>query len=177
MKVAKNEHLTLILGGARSGKSNFAESLVLQSGLEPVYVATATADDAEMKTRIEKHAKARAGLWQLIEEQTAISRIFYSAQSGQILLVDCLTLWLSNLVFAGKNVETEAETMLNAARRSAARIVFVSNEIGMGLVPDNALGRRFRDQQGALNQRVAALSDQVFFVAAGLPLALKGALP
>jgi adenosylcobinamide kinase/adenosylcobinamide-phosphate guanylyltransferase len=164
---------TLVLGGACSGKSAYAERLVLQSGFTPIYIATATAGDGEMGERIAHHRDRRGPGWLTIEEPLAlVATLQREAAQGRAILVDCLTLWLSNLMFAERAIEAETEALC-AALATLPAIVLVSNEIGMGLVPDTPLGRRFRDAQGRLNQAVAAAIPSVVFVAAGLPLALK----
>ena len=166
----------LVLGGARSGKSSFAEQMVMESGLEPVYVATARAGDAEMEERIAEHRMRRNSAWRTIEEPDALEKaLAMQAQAGRALLVDCLTLWLSNLILAGADIAARASALRDAVWAAPGLLVLVSNEVGLGLVPDNALGRRFRDAQGRLNQGVAAIADTVVFLAAGLPLYLKGA--
>lgn len=167
--------VTLVLGGARSGKSRHAERLVAESGLAPVYIATAAALDNEMGERIAHHRARRGEGWLTIEEQIALPEtIAREAGPARILLVDCLTLWLSNLTFAEHDIEAQTARLLAALRAAAGPVILVSNEIGLGLVPETALGRRFRDAQGRLNQAVAEAADRVLFVAAGLPLVLKG---
>lgn len=168
---------TLVLGGARSGKSAYAEGLVRASGLARLYLATATAGDAEMSARIARHRADRAqDGWRTIEEPLSLAdALAAEASVGAAILVDCLTLWLSNLMLAEADLEAATAGLLAALRRSPGPIVLVSNEVGLGLVPETALGRRFRDAQGRLNQAVAAAVPQVVFVAAGLPLRLKGA--
>jgi adenosylcobinamide kinase/adenosylcobinamide-phosphate guanylyltransferase len=165
---------TLVLGGARSGKSAFAEKLVADSGLKPVYLATATAGDDEMRARIAQHRARRGEGWTTIEEPLALTEtLSRQATDGRAVLVDCLTLWLSNVMLAGRPVEDETAALCAALRLAAGPVVLVTNEVGMGLVPETPLGRRFRDAAGHLNQAVAALADRVIFVAAGLPLMLK----
>jgi adenosylcobinamide kinase / adenosylcobinamide-phosphate guanylyltransferase len=167
--------VTLILGGARSGKSQYAEKLVALSGLTPVYVATAAALDDEMGERIVHHRDRRGGQWITIEEQFALAEtIAREARPDRILLVDCLTLWLSNLTFAEREIPAEQARLVAQLGDCPGPVILVSNEIGMGLVPETALGRRFRDAQGRLNQGVAEVATRVVFVAAGLPLVLKG---
>jgi adenosylcobinamide kinase/adenosylcobinamide-phosphate guanylyltransferase len=167
--------ITLVLGGARSGKSAYAEDLVLASRLEPLYVATAEAGDAEMAERIGHHRQRRGPAWRTVEEPLELeSALGRHASEGRAVLVDCLTLWLSNLMHAGHDPSERGAALCQAAQRASGRLVFVSNEVGLGLVPDTPLGRRFRDAQGRLNQAVAQASDRVVFVAAGLPLYLKG---
>lgn len=165
---------TLVLGGARSGKSAFAETLVSDSGLAPVYLATATAGDDEMKARIAQHRKQRGDGWRTVEEPLAlIDALTRDSKSGQVVLVDCLTLWLSNLMHAGRDPDIETRRLTRFLGVALHPVVFVSNEVGMGLVPETPLGRAFRDAQGRLNQAVAAAVPNVAFVAAGLPLWLK----
>jgi adenosylcobinamide kinase/adenosylcobinamide-phosphate guanylyltransferase len=165
---------TLVLGGARSGKSTFAERLVRDSGLGPIYVATATAGDDEMRERIARHRAQRGDGWRTVEEPLALlDCLAREAAPERAVLVDCLTLWLSNLMHAGQDEEAEMCKLAAWLPQAAGPIVLVSNEVGLGLVPETPLGRRFRDAQGRLNQRIAAAVDSVVFVAAGLPLRLK----
>lgn len=163
--------ITLILGGARSGKSR--RGLELASISPKRFVATAEALDAEMGKRIALHQGERGTDWGLIEEPIEISKIIEAHSQGSIL-IDCLTLWLSNLLHYERDVEEETERLIAALTRSQKKIVFVSNELGLSIAPENALARRFRDLQGRLNQRVAEVADRVEFVAAGLPMVLKG---
>ena len=166
----------LVLGGARSGKSAYAEALVEESALEPVYLATAEAGDAEMAERIAHHRARRGPSWRTIEEPRRLeAALTDTAGPGRAVLVDCLTLWLSNLTLSGADPETRGRALCEMACSLPGLVVFVSNEVGMGLVPDTPLGRRFRDAQGRLNQAVAQAASSVVFVAAGLPLFLKGA--
>jgi adenosylcobinamide kinase / adenosylcobinamide-phosphate guanylyltransferase len=165
---------TLILGGARSGKSTFAEQIVRESGLERVYIATAVAGDAEMQSRIVHHRERRGIGWHTVEEPLhLVDTISREAVGGRILLVDCLTLWLSNLMHAEADTARETTRLIAALEGVACPVVLVSNEVGLGLVPETSLGRQFRDEQGRLNQLVAAVVGSVAFVAAGLPLWLK----
>lgn len=165
---------TLVLGGARSGKSAFAERLARDSGLTPVYLATADAGDDEMKARIAQHRTRRGENWRTVEEPLALVDVLTrESKSGSIVLVDCLTLWLSNLMHAQRDPDIEARRLTRFLGVALHPIVFVSNEVGMGLVPDTPLGRAFRDAQGRLNQTIAAAVPNVAFVAAGLPLWLK----
>jgi adenosylcobinamide kinase / adenosylcobinamide-phosphate guanylyltransferase len=171
--------LTLVLGGARSGKSRHAEALVESTAAEAVYLATAEAADAEMAARIERHRArrdtARGGTaWLTVEEPLDLLRCLRDlARPGRPILVDCLTLWLSNLLLAGRDVAQEIARLGGAATALTGPVVFVANEVGLGIVPENALARAFRDHAGALNQSIATLSDRVILVAAGLPLVLK----
>ncbi len=165
---------TLVLGGARSGKSTFAESLVRDSGLSGVYLATATAGDDEMQLRIAEHRTQRGSGWTTIEEPMAlVETLAREATRGRAVLVDCLTLWLSNLMFAERDVALESRRLADHLRTVQTPIVLVSNEVGLGLVPETPLGRAFRDAQGRLNQVIAAAAPAVVFIAAGLPLWLK----
>jgi adenosylcobinamide kinase/adenosylcobinamide-phosphate guanylyltransferase len=167
-------HPTLVLGGARSGKSRFAERLARDSGLIRIYLATATAGDAEMQARIAHHRAQRGDGWRTVEEPLAlVEALSREAGEDRIVLVDCLTLWLSNLMHAARNVETEAKALAEWLRATPHPVLLVSNEVGLGLVPETPLGRDFRDAQGRLNQVVAAAVPNVAFIAAGLPLWLK----
>jgi adenosylcobinamide kinase/adenosylcobinamide-phosphate guanylyltransferase len=167
------QNLSLILGGASSGKSAYAERLAITSGLSPVYLATGQAGDGEMATKIARHQARRGPEWQLIEAPLDLLLPLQGAGAGQVVLLDCLTLWLSNQLEAGRDMEAETTRLLGAIASSKAQVIAVSNELGLGLVPTTPLGRAFRDAQGQLNQRVAAAAASVTFVAAGLPLSLK----
>jgi adenosylcobinamide kinase/adenosylcobinamide-phosphate guanylyltransferase len=165
---------TLVLGGARSGKSALAERLVRDSGLERVYLATGSAGDAEMGERIARHRAQRGDGWRTVEEPIAVVDVIArEASAHRALLVDCLTLWLSNVMHAERDAESAARDLAMALANAGGPVVLVSNEVGLGLVPETPLGRRFRDAQGRLNQAVAAVVPNVVFVAAGLPLWLK----
>jgi len=166
--------LTLVLGGARSGKSRYAESLI--AGLTPpwIYVATAEPRDAEMAERIAAHRGRRSAFWQTIEAPHDLAGALADVPSGSPVLIDCLTLWLSNRMLAEADMDREIGDLEAALAEYEGVLVLVANEVGSGLVPDNALGRRFRDLQGTLNQRIAARADQVVLMVAGLPLFVKG---
>jgi adenosyl cobinamide kinase/adenosyl cobinamide phosphate guanylyltransferase len=170
---AASSRLTLVLGGAGSGKSRYAESLVMAQPAPWLYVATAEARDSEMAARVAVHQGRRGPSWTTVETPRDIAGAL-AANANTPALVDCLTLWLSNVLLADADVDAEIEHLDGALARAAAPIVLVANEVGSGIVPDNALGRRFRDLQGLLNQRIAARADRVFLVVAGLPLTLKG---
>jgi adenosylcobinamide kinase / adenosylcobinamide-phosphate guanylyltransferase len=167
--------LTLVLGGARSGKSRYAERLVEAAAAAGTYCATAKPGDAEMAARIAAHRARRGAFWRTVETTVALAdTVIAEADPARPLLIDCLTLWLSNLLMAGAAIDEECATLRAALRDAAGPVVLVANEVGLGLVPGTPLGRRFRDAAGHLNQEIAAIADRVVFVAAGLPLVLKG---
>jgi adenosylcobinamide kinase/adenosylcobinamide-phosphate guanylyltransferase len=171
--------VTLVLGGARSGKSTHAEKLATGSvhGASPhpaVYIATAEAGDVEMATRIMAHRARRGTGWTTIEEPMKLAEAIVSAAAhGQPILVDCLTLWLSNLMHAGADIDEATDDVVRSLDDHKSPVVFVSNELGLGLVPETPLGRSFRDAMGRLNMRIADRADRVIFMAAGLPLVMK----
>jgi len=168
--------VTLVLGGARSGKSRYAEALCRAAGGERIYVATAEARDAEMRARVARHRAERAGDgWRTIEETMDLSGVLRrEAAADRVLLVDCLTLWLTNHLLAGSDIGSEIDALVDAVTAPAGRLVLVANEVGFGIVPENRLARQFRDHAGRLNQRIAAVADEVTLVVAGLPVAVKG---
>lgn len=167
----------LVVGAQRSGKSRYAEGLVAASGLAPVYLAVATAGDGEMAARIGTHRKRRGEGWRTVEEPFDIAAaIAREAGAGNAILVECLTLWLSNLMGAERDIDTATDGLIAALERAAGPVVLVSNEVGAGIIPDNALARRYADALGTLNQRVAEVADRVVLVAAGQPLLLKPTL-
>ena len=167
--------LTLVLGGARSGKSRYAERLVLASDLEPVYLATAQPLDDELARRIAEHRSRRGAAWRTVEEPLdlpgALAR--HAAAPGRAVLVDCLTLWLTNLMVAGRDVADETGRLLRGLDGLPAPVVLVSNEVGQGVVPANAMARAFVDSAGRLHRDLAARADAVTLLVAGLPLHLK----
>ena len=166
--------LSLFWAVARSGKSRFAESLVERSGLDPVYVATAAAGDTEMVDRIAHHRARRGDRWTTIEEPVDLcGTLVENATADAAVLVDCLTLWITNLMMHDADVGAETERLAAQIPDLAGPVVFVSNEVGLGIVPENAMARAFRDHAGRLHQQVAEYAEQVFFIAAGLPMALK----
>jgi adenosylcobinamide kinase / adenosylcobinamide-phosphate guanylyltransferase len=165
--------LTLVIGGARSGKSRYAESLVTALPPPWIYAATGQGLDAEMTARIAAHRARRGAGWTTVEAPRDLAAAL-TAHAKAPMLVDCLTLWLSNLMMAEAQIEPEIDRLVQALAEATAPVVLVANEVGSGIVPDNALARRFRDLQGGLNQRIAAQADQVVLVVAGLPLYLKG---
>jgi adenosylcobinamide kinase / adenosylcobinamide-phosphate guanylyltransferase len=166
--------ITLVLGGARSGKSAYAESLITAHAPPWIYVATAQALDREMTERIAQHRAQRAGRWRTIEAPHDLAAAFETTPVSAPMLVDCLTLWVSNRMLADADIGAETVRLEGALARRAGPVVLVSNEVGFGIVPGNALARRFRDLQGGLNQRLAARADRVVLVVAGLPLIVKG---
>jgi adenosylcobinamide kinase / adenosylcobinamide-phosphate guanylyltransferase len=166
----------LVLGGARSGKSRYAESRIRAAGGERVYIATAQAFDDEMAERIAHHRADRGPGWRTLEAPIDLPEAIEAERgSGAPILIDCLTLWASNLILADADVDVATDRLLAALRAHSGPIALVSNEVGLGIVPDNALSRRFRDVTGRMNQAVAAAVDEVQFIAAGLPLVLKSA--
>jgi adenosylcobinamide kinase/adenosylcobinamide-phosphate guanylyltransferase len=165
--------LTLVLGGARSGKSRYAESLIVVLPPPWTFVATAEAGDAEMAERIALHRTRRCKEWQTVEAPHDLAAALARTESSASVLVDCLTLWLSNRMLAGADVEAETARLETVLAGRRAPVVLVSNEVGSGIVPDNALARRFRDLQGRLNQRMAARASRVVLMVAGLPLVVK----
>jgi adenosylcobinamide kinase/adenosylcobinamide-phosphate guanylyltransferase len=166
--------LTLVLGGARSGKSACAERLVEGAAGHGLYLATGTAGDEEMVERIRRHRARRGPSWTTVEEPLELAAALgRHAAPGRPVLVDCLTLWLSNIMAEGRNVAQEREQLLGALATASSPFVLVANEVGLGLVPATPLGRAFRDEAGWLNQTIAAAAQRVIFVAAGIPLTIK----
>lgn len=165
----------LILGGARSGKSRRAQLLAEQAGASRLFIATAEPFDQEMQDRVTRHQEERDESWSTLEVPLDLADALRSdtAREANVCLVDCLTVWLSNLMHYDRNVELECNRLCKVVAEHRTPIVMVSNEVGLGLVPDTPLGRQFRDAQGRLNQQVAAVCDTVEFVAAGLPILLK----
>jgi adenosylcobinamide kinase/adenosylcobinamide-phosphate guanylyltransferase len=163
----------LITGGARSGKSRFAERVTLSLGRPAIYIATAEAHDAEMAERIERHQSRRGAEWSTLAEPLAIPDALSDSDGGAPRLVDCLTLWLSNLMLAGRDWEAEVEALAELLPRLSTPVVFVTNEVGGGVVPENALARSFRDAAGLTNQRIAEACDELWLCVAGQPLKVK----
>ncbi|MCM2681143.1 bifunctional adenosylcobinamide kinase/adenosylcobinamide-phosphate guanylyltransferase [Echinimonas agarilytica] len=171
----------LVLGGARSGKSQFAENIIISTNAAPhqvTYVATATVIDDEMEHRIAHHQQSRPSGWALVEEPVSITKVLANKSSSEhLILVDCLTLWLNNLLFnelSDEQIERQVDALCDVIKSSSATIVLVSNEVGQGIVSDNALARRFVDLSGRMNQKLAQAVGTVVLVTAGLPLYLKG---
>jgi adenosylcobinamide kinase/adenosylcobinamide-phosphate guanylyltransferase len=169
----------LVLGGARSGKTAFAERLALRAGVKPAYLATAEALDGEMRDRVASHKASRGHRFATIEEPVALAdALIIASASHDVILVDCLTLWITNLLLANEDVAKHVgELVAVLVQLKAAKIVLVSNEVGLGIVPDNAMARTFRDLAGAAHQRLAEICDDVYFIVAGLPMTLKGEAP
>ncbi len=166
----------LVFGGARSGKSRYAQSLAEASGLQPVLIATAQAHDAEMAKRIARHAASRDARWTLVEEPAALAvALRREARKDRIVVVDCATLWLSNLLLKNDILPAATQDLAQTVARLAGPVIFVSNETGCGIVPENALARAFRDAQGLLNQALADACEAVVLVSAGIALRLKPA--
>lgn len=165
----------LILGGARSGKSRHAQSLAEAFDATLVFIATGEAHDAEMAARIDRHRTDRGARWRTVEAPLALAEaIRLSSAPDHLLLVDCLTLWTSNLMHAGRDVAEATAELIATLRAAPGPVILVANEVGLGIVPDNALARAFRDAAGQMNQAIAAAADRVTFVTAGLPMILKG---
>jgi adenosylcobinamide kinase/adenosylcobinamide-phosphate guanylyltransferase len=168
--------LTLVLGGARSGKSGFAqtqaEKLAGQAG-SLVMIATGQAFDEEMRQRIEQHRRERGEAWRTVEAPVDLAGALAELKPGDVAVVDCLTLWLSNLMMANMDLEAEASSLIAAAQTLKIPVWLVSNEVGLGIVPENAMARRFRDEAGRLHRRLAEIADHVVLVVAGLPMKLK----
>ncbi len=169
--------LTLVIGGAGSGKSSWAENHVIQTGYDRVYIATAQPWDDEMQAKITAHQQQRGNNWHTVDAPMDVMTPLGVARADQIVLLDCATMWLSNHLLAESDLAQEEDRFLDALTTCEAPVVVVTNEIGMSVVPENALARVFRDAQGRLNRRIAEKADLVVAVMAGLPLALKGQLP
>ncbi len=165
--------ITLVLGGARSGKSTYAESLALARN-HTVYIATAEIVDAEMANRVRHHRERRNKAWATLEEPLELAAAIRSVTAPDCaVLVDCLTLWLSNLMHAGRDIDAESEALLSCLQTVTNPVILVANEIGLGIVPDNRLAREFRDHAGRLHQGLAAIAQRVYFVVAGIPITVK----
>ena len=170
-----NGHI-LVLGGARSGKTGFAERLAMRAGESPLYLATAQALDAEMAERVRMHQQQRHKRFATLEEPIALSTALRAAaKTHDVILVDCLTLWITNLLGANDNVAAAVDELVATLPQiEDCKVILVSNEVGLGIVPDNAMARMFRDLAGAAHQRLAEICTEVHFVVAGLPMTLKG---
>lgn len=176
MSVDGHGGLTLVLGGARSGKSRFAEKLAAETGRQKMYLATSQALDDEMVKRIEKHRQDRGDEWALLEEPLELAAaLIDNSQADKVILVDCLTLWLSNLMMANRDVEKLSDELTDTLRglSDTSQVILVSNEVGQGIVPIEKMSRDFRDHAGRLHQELAQVCGHVWFVTAGLPQKLK----
>lgn len=175
-----NTRLVLVTGGARSGKSGLAIDIAEKSGGWPVYIATATAGDPEMAERIKKHRRERGSSWTTIEEPLDLRRVLAAMTRGEnAVVLDCLTLWLTNIMMEDEEdfelaADILSRELAKKLRELGGTVVVVSNEVGMGLVPDNQLARRFRDMAGQVNNLFARTADEVYLVVSGLPVKLKG---
>ncbi len=170
---AINPHLVLVLGGARSGKSSFAERRIATAPPPWTYIATAQALDEEMRERIDRHRASRSSGWTNVEAPHDLAKAVLGADPRAPLVVDCLTLWLTNRLLAGADLARETESLVAVLAARAATTIVVSNEVGLGIVPDNALSRRFRDEAGFLHQAVAARAGEVHLMVAGLSIRAK----
>ena len=167
--------VTLVLGGARSGKSAFAERVVEAASGTRLYLATGQAWDDEMRMRIATHQDRRGSGWETVEAPVELAEVLAeNARAERPVLVDCLTLWVTNLMLGEHDIDAAFEGLATTLPGLRGPVVFVSNEVGLGIVPDNAMARAFRDHAGRLHQTIAGLADEVYFVAAGLPLKMKG---
>ncbi|MEP2946083.1 MAG: bifunctional adenosylcobinamide kinase/adenosylcobinamide-phosphate guanylyltransferase [Lentilitoribacter sp.] len=176
--MSKNPHV-FVLGGARSGKSVFAEKLALGFGeansSKCLYIATSQIWDEEMRARVDLHKERRSAKWETIEVPLELpNALIEHSENGCAILVDCLTLWLTNLMMEERDINAAGDALVNAISSINTPIIFVSNEVGQGIVPDNKMARDFRDHAGILHQKLAAVVDEVYFITAGLPTKLKG---
>lgn len=181
MTQSNSPHVTLVLGGARSGKSRYAEQLAIASGLPVTYIATALVFDDEFGQRVAHHRSRRPKDWRTVEQAHNLAKALQNhAKAGECVIVDCLTLWLAQFICPDcaqpetLDWQSEREALLQVLPKLAGKVILVSNEVGMGIVPLGAINRQFQDEQGRLNQAVAQIADEVVFVAAGLPFKLKG---
>ena len=176
--LGKFPRVTLITGGARAGKSRYAERLMSARPARHAVVATGVAGDAEMAARIARHKAERDPGWEVIEQSISVrAAVRNAARPDRVVLLDCLTLWISNLMGERRDIEAEVEGLVGTLRNAAGPVIVITNEVGLGIVPDNAPARAYRDHLGRANQSVAAAADCVLLMTAGIPLALKGELP
>lgn len=169
-----NKRIVFITGGARSGKSSFAMSEALKTQGRKAYIATAEALDEEMHQRIENHKRRRGNEWDTYEEPLKIADAIGNMEGKySVIVIDCLTLWLSNLMHAGLNIEDEIESFISSLITHHSSLFIVSNEVGMGIVPENEMARKFRDIAGMLNQKIADAADEVYMVVSGIPIKIK----
>ena len=171
-----SKKIIFVLGGTASGKSAFAEKHALKHRKSKVYLATAQSLDAEMQANIRRHRQQRDSSWRTIEVPFDVTEVLKSVAANEVVLLDCLTMWLTNHLLTDSDLDAECNKLIHALSACKGQLIVVSNEVGQGIVPTNALARDFRNRQGRLNQRVAALADGVVFVTAGLPKVLKGEL-
>ncbi len=170
----ENSNITFVLGGARSGKSSFAEKFTASLGLDKIYIATSQIFDDEMQDRVAKHQIDRGADWHTVEEPLALSEtLLRESKSDNAILVDCLTLWVTNLMMADQDIDALGDELAAVLLQMSGPVILVSNEVGQGIVPDNAMARAFRDHAGRLHQKIAEVSGEVYFVTAGLPQKLK----
>ena len=169
--------LTVIIGGAASGKSAYAEALALSGEGSPIYIATAQAYDTEMQSKIRLHKERRGPEWHTIEEPIALTEQLSALEPTGSVLVDCVTMWLSNIMIMDEDTDQACDRLCQNLPFFNGRLIIVTNEVGHGVVPPTKLGRAFQNKQGRLNQNLASLASRVILVTAGLPLALKGTLP
>ena len=165
--------ISFFIGGARSGKSKMAEMHTLKLGKRATYIATCEVFDEEMAQRVEKHQERRGKNWSTLLTPLNLAREIKNIEQSNPILIDCLTLWLSNHLLRNNNLEKKVDELTNTLKNSKSDIVLVSNEVGTGIVPDNALAREFRDNAGFMNQKIASLSDEVYWVVAGIPTRIK----
>lgn len=177
MSVETTFETTLVLGGASSGKSNIAEQMCMAQDLPRIYVATAQVYDDEMRAKVDAHKIERGAEWTTLEVPLDVAAALNDAPAGHIILLDCLTMWLTNHMLDEADIDAQTDRLISALQTCASPVVIVSNEVGQGIVPENALARRFRIAQGVLNRKIAATTPRVIGVMAGLPFALKGTLP
>ena len=172
------KRVTLVLGGARSGKSRHAEGLARRHKGRLIYIATAEITDDEMRQRIERHREDRGAKWATVEAPLdLVSALHKADHASAFILVECITVWINNLIYHGRDAGSEVKYLCAALSGLRGQIVIVANEVGLGIVPDNALARAFRDEAGRANQALAEAADEVLFIAAGLPMTLKKARP
>jgi len=176
----KKPQVTLITGGGRSGKSRVGHETALRFPRR-VFIATAVSCDAEMADRIARHQQERGNAFRTVEEPVRLAEAIHQAASGtDVILVDCLTVWLNNLLYERQNhlqPQPQIDALLELLKKPPCELIFVTNEVGMGIIPDNALSREFRDLTGSVNQKIAAMADNVIFMVSGLPIFMKGTTP
>ncbi len=169
--------LTLVLGGTASGKSVWAENYVLSFNKRPTYIATAQAYDDEMRGKVILHQKRRSNQWHTLEEPVALVELLATLDKSEIILIDCATMWLSNILLRDYEVTVACNDLCEYLPKINVRVVIVTNEVGHSVIPSTKLGRKFQNYQGLLNQKLASIADRVVLISAGLPVLLKGSLP